>query len=344
MSNYTGSTCPVCHKPFTPTDDIVVCPDCGTPYHRACWPADGVCVNAALHGTGFEWKPETDPTDSQPACPNCGARNPAGAHFCGHCGVPLPDHPQSVENSNNAGASGAGQAPHRPIYDDPNYDPHQAAHNQPPRPDGAPHIDAYSAGPEGVYRREIGPEDPVNGIKARDWATFVGPSSLYYLMQFVRQEQSGQKFGLSFAAFFLGPIYFFYRKMWKLGALFAALDVAVTVPTYLALLVISDAAVVSGISTGWIVPAMDVCAVISWIVMIVRGAFAGYWYKKTCMRRIHAIYDRIPEGQDRRDMLALRGGVSIPAVVIYLAACLALTWMMFLLGATPTAVMSMFNM
>ena len=29
MSNYTGSTCPVCHKPFTPSDDIVVCPDCG---------------------------------------------------------------------------------------------------------------------------------------------------------------------------------------------------------------------------------------------------------------------------------------------------------------------------
>ncbi len=337
MSNYTtGSTCPVCHKPFTPTDDIVVCPDCGTPYHRACWPADGVCVNAARHGTGFEWKPGSAGEDSEPACPNCGAHNPAGAHFCNHCGVPLPDHPQSAENPRNAQAAGPGGSG-RPIYDDPNY-------TAPERNTGAPHINTYTTGPEGVYRREIGPEDPIDGIKARDWATFVGPSSLYYLMQFVRIEQAKHKFGLSFAAFFLGPIYFFYRKMWKLGALFAALDLAVTIPSYLALLVISDASIVSGMNTGWILTAMDICAVISWIVMVVRAVFAGYWYKKTCTARIRAICERIPEGQDRQDMLALRGGVSIPAVVIYLLACFALTWVLILLGVTPAAVMSMFNM
>ena len=36
MSNYTGCKCPVCQQPFTETDDIVVCPECGAPYHRAC--------------------------------------------------------------------------------------------------------------------------------------------------------------------------------------------------------------------------------------------------------------------------------------------------------------------
>lgn len=336
MSNYTGSTCPVCHKPFAPTDDVVVCPDCGTPYHRACWPADGVCVNAARHGTGFEWAPDGGGDDSQPACPNCGARNPAGTHFCSHCGVPLPDHPQSAENPRSAGTSG--QEPHRPIYDDPNYEAPSSGAGAPP------HINTYSTGPEGIYRREIGPDDPVEGIKARDWATFVGPSSLYYLIQFARQEQSGHKFGLSFAAFFLGPIYFFYRKMWKEGVLFALLDIAVTIPSYMALLVISDAPIVSGMSSDWIIPAMNVCAVLSWIVMIMRGAWAGYWYKKTCMQRIHSIYERVPEGQDRQDMLALRGGVSIPAMALYLIVCLALTWLLVFLGVTPTAVMSMFSM
>lgn len=337
MSNYTGSTCPVCHKPFTPTDDVVVCPDCGTPYHRACWPADGVCVHAALHGTGFEWKPDGAEDDGQTVCPNCGAHNPTGARFCNHCGVPLPDHPENPEVPHSARATGAAGAG-RPIYDDPNY-------TAPPREsEGAPHINTYTAGPEGIYRREIGPDDPIDGIKARDWATFVGPSSLYYLMQFVRIEQTKHKLGLSFAAFFLGPIYFFYRKMWKLGALFAALDVAVTLPTYLALLVISDSSIVSGMNTSWILPAMDVCAIVGWVVMILRAVFAGYWYKKTCTSRIRAIYDKIPEGQDRQDMLALRGGVSIPAVVIYLAACMALTWLIILLGVTPAAIMSLFNM
>lgn len=337
MSNYTGSTCPVCHKPFTPTDDIVVCPDCGTPYHRACWPADGVCVNAARHGAGFEWKPDNAEDDGQLACPNCGARNPAGTHFCSHCGVPLPEHPENVDAPHSSRTSAPGGSG-RPIYDDPDYTAPQR------NTDAPPHINTYTVGPEGVYRREIGPEDPIDGIRARDWATFVGPSSLYYLMQFVRMEQTKHKIGMSFAAFFLGPIYFFYRKMWKLGALFAVLDVAVTIPTYLALLVISDASIVSGMSTSWILPAMDVCAIVGWAVMILRAIFAGYWYKKTCTARIRAIYDRIPEGQDCQDMLALRGGVSVPAVVIYLAVCLALTWVIILLGVTPAAVMSMFNM
>ena len=34
MIDYTGIPCPVCHKEFTPEDDIVVCPECGAPYHR----------------------------------------------------------------------------------------------------------------------------------------------------------------------------------------------------------------------------------------------------------------------------------------------------------------------
>ena len=142
MSNYTGSTCPVCHKPFTPTDDIVVCPDCGTPYHRACWPADGVCVNAARHGAGFEWKPDNAEDDGQLACPNCGARNPAGTHFCSHCGVPLPEHPENVDAPHSSRTSAPGGSG-RPIYDDPDYTAPQR------NTDAPPHINTYTVGPEG---------------------------------------------------------------------------------------------------------------------------------------------------------------------------------------------------
>ena len=35
MSNYLGSKCIMCGQEFKENDDIVVCPDCGTPYHRA---------------------------------------------------------------------------------------------------------------------------------------------------------------------------------------------------------------------------------------------------------------------------------------------------------------------
>ena len=63
MNKYTGNTCPVCHKKFTADDDIVVCPDCGTPYHRACWPKEG-CVHAAQHGS-FEWLPDDAPAPEE---------------------------------------------------------------------------------------------------------------------------------------------------------------------------------------------------------------------------------------------------------------------------------------
>ena len=34
---YTGIPCAACGKKFTAEDDVVVCPECGTPYHRACY-------------------------------------------------------------------------------------------------------------------------------------------------------------------------------------------------------------------------------------------------------------------------------------------------------------------
>ncbi|MEE0240886.1 MAG: RING finger protein, partial [Ruminococcus sp.] len=45
MADYTGQSCFVCQKPFEPEDDVVVCPECGTPYHRACWQHYGHCIN-----------------------------------------------------------------------------------------------------------------------------------------------------------------------------------------------------------------------------------------------------------------------------------------------------------
>ena len=44
MYQFTGCPCSVCGKALTDTDDIVVCPDCGAPYHRACYEKQGGCV------------------------------------------------------------------------------------------------------------------------------------------------------------------------------------------------------------------------------------------------------------------------------------------------------------
>ena len=57
MNDYVGCVCSVCNKPFAAGDDIVVCPECGTPYHRACYQAAGGCVHEAQHAEGYAWQP-----------------------------------------------------------------------------------------------------------------------------------------------------------------------------------------------------------------------------------------------------------------------------------------------
>lgn len=337
MANYKGNHCPVCNEVFAEGDDIVVCPDCGTPYHRACWFKTGVCVHKDLHGTGFEWKPDVVPgVDDTCVCPNCGTPNPVSGRYCNHCGVPLPTAGDSRPHPDAQG----------PIY----------ARQDPPQPHTAP--SGSSAGNTngsrtdsfgGMFRRELGPDDPIDGIKARDWASYLGGSSLYYLIQFLRMDETRRKTSVSFAAFFLGPVYFFYRKMWKAGVLFAVLTLGLTFPTVLALLQAAGSPLVAGMDLSWLATASYVCTFLNWCQMFVRSLFALYWYKKESARRIREICDRVPEGQERSDALILRGGTSVAAVVIYLLVYLALVvGLYWLMGpgrdAAVNALMSAFVM
>ena len=60
MSLYENQKCPVCGVAFKSGDDIVTCPECGTPHHRQCYEKIGKCANASLHSTGFVYKRAQD--------------------------------------------------------------------------------------------------------------------------------------------------------------------------------------------------------------------------------------------------------------------------------------------
>lgn len=75
---YTGIPCAACGKKFTAEDDVVVCPECGTPYHRACYKELGHCINEARHAEGYVWQPLRH-------------REPAGQERCDLCGYPLKE-------------------------------------------------------------------------------------------------------------------------------------------------------------------------------------------------------------------------------------------------------------
>ena len=58
MPLFENISCPVCNRAFEEGDDIVYCPDCGTPHHRECYNAVGHCVNRGLHASGYSFYDE----------------------------------------------------------------------------------------------------------------------------------------------------------------------------------------------------------------------------------------------------------------------------------------------
>lgn len=61
MSNkdfrFLNEKCPVCNNSFKQDDDLVVCPECGTPHHRECYKENTKCANHENHGEDFRWEP-----------------------------------------------------------------------------------------------------------------------------------------------------------------------------------------------------------------------------------------------------------------------------------------------
>lgn len=188
---YENQVCPGCGQTFNENDDIVVCPDCGTPQHRECWQKQSRCVNSQLHSKGFSWVPperqgsgapeqqEYPPQEQQGSvavCPSCGAANSLQALHCEHCGNPLT------------------------------------------RQEGTPPPFEAQLPPEfSDYENDIG------DLKVADAAFYVRTSLRKYLPLFARFAKGEKKFSWNWAALFLSPYWFFYRRLNKLGVIFVAI-------------------------------------------------------------------------------------------------------------------------
>ena len=53
---YYNKVCDGCSEIMLEGDDIVVCPECGTPQHRECYKKNNECVNVHLHAEGYDWR------------------------------------------------------------------------------------------------------------------------------------------------------------------------------------------------------------------------------------------------------------------------------------------------
>ena len=216
---FKGCNCVHCNNIFTETDDAVVCPVCGSPHHRECWNEKGECANTALHAEGFSWvfpeelrpgpeekKPDVPEAigtnytfkngESAIVCPHCNALNYGNDAFCMKCRQPLFGRP-APDGSRNM---------------------HQPENLHPMTGQPIPDENSYE------YFQQFGgvrPDIMIDSIPVIEYSDFIGEKkSGRYIRKFLSMERFGKKISVSFCALIFGPIWYFYRKMFKEGLLY----------------------------------------------------------------------------------------------------------------------------
>lgn len=208
---YTGIPCAACGKPFEDGDDIVVCPECGTPYHRACYKELGHCIHEQRHAEGYLWQPpKTAPGPSVPLeeqqqtprpedgfvmCSRCGTVNPAGQERCELCGYPLKETGEHIPAGERKTPQGGSFAEY--MRDQYNVDPNEKLNDE---------------------------------LTAREAAAYVGPNALGFLYKFRAMLQRKTPISFNLGAFVFSGFYCFYRKMYALGAILLGIQVGCYIP------------------------------------------------------------------------------------------------------------------
>ena len=185
---YCNINCPVCENTFAPDDDIVVCPDCGTPHHRDCWQQHGGCINTSRHAEGFvfpipvvsEQKEDNNANDAPAKCGRCGAQLPKKTLVCPECGAVLSASGNAQQFNENFFMNGV----------------------------------------------NVDPNEDIGGITAVQASQYVQVRSKKYIPKF-SAVNSGRKLQWNWAAFLISPFWFFYRKLYKAGLAFLAVTMIV---------------------------------------------------------------------------------------------------------------------
>lgn len=362
MIDYIGIKCPVCEKPFTADDDIVVCPECGAPYHRACYEEAGACIFAEqLHAAGKTWAPaqeESTQTDSIPnsnntrtkRCSRCGKMNMDNALFCDQCGQSLIGYSQTP-SGNDDYHQNYGSQPNQPQNGGfppfggfptngfpMNGDPNQQGGQIP-----------FLFDPMGG----VNPAELIDDVPAGDVAKLVQNNTPYYMPTFMNLKRYGKN-RFNFCAFLFSGGWLLYRKQYKLGAIISAIIVALNIAsTYVTMYFSSDILIWLYQKAGadinnptltysqmeqmttllfdlpplkiFLLCLPSLLLLIQLIIMIVIGFQGNKLYCQHCINTIHGIASENFSPADYTVQLQSRGGVNAS-----LAICLLICYMIII--------------
>lgn len=221
LFDYTGYECKSCGEKFTDGDDIVVCPDCGTPYHRECYNREGQCINTELHQKNVSWKSEQAANDNElpSKCTRCGVNLRSDQLFCDNCGTPteyfikkkgVAIYRQSAKENND----------YSDLYNGNNDDTERI--NQT------------------IYPYLINFSDPLcgfnpneeieDGVTMQDMGDYVSTNTHYYLPKFKLMKTGKFKMSMNFSAFLFPEFYFANRKMPIVALIIMLVKTAIDLP------------------------------------------------------------------------------------------------------------------
>ena len=345
MTNYIGLNCPVCGKKFTADDDIVVCPQCGAPYHRDCYEKEGQCIFQDKHAAHEAWAPPRQEESQASAeekkrCPRCGFENSGTALFCEHCGQPLSLNQQPENWAPPFGGTQQGGAPFGQQQGRPGgFPPPPPTGNYPPQGGFPGGPVPYPYDPMGGIR----PSDEIDGVTVSDLAKFVQSNTQYYLPVFMNHKHFNRS-RFNFCAFLFPGAWMLYRKLYKMGTIvtsamfliyiaYAYLFVNVLSPIYNTLM--EKAGITADTlspTTGQIQRMSDLISalpasqifllllpvvvfIVQLAIMVVSGSTANRMYLRRCVSRVETIRKESERPADVAMRLQEEGGVNLPVAV-----------------------------
>ncbi len=322
MAKHTGQPCFTCGETLLENDDIVVCPDCGTPYHRTCWKKNNCCINTKLHESGESWKPTAAVSETQEKCPNCGTPNAPEELHCVNCGAALHEPQQTRVPS---WESAANDSKSKPSHS-------ETLRSRLEETAGQMHMNDTYCG--------MNQEDTLGGERLGDVADFVEHNTLYYLPKFRRFHDSGRHISFNFPCLFFPQLYFANRKMWLFALLLTAVmtflqvpQIALTLQETLPDMITSfqnpdstmlspfyaDANMTAVLQNmldklnAWeniVYNAATICNYARIFVEICLGLLGNYIYYRFVLKRVHKIRSENLPDHTRRTRLRMQGGTN----------------------------------
>lgn len=317
MTRFENKLCPVCRKPFTDKDDIVVCPVCGTPHHRACYMQKGGCGVEEFHASGFIWEghlPGEEPPQEQTA--------PESGQDAEIIDTPECGQPDAFSDEHHADYPG-GVPGGFGVY---------GTNGQP--------VDLQDLLDQ-INRQTMDETRGEDGVSAKELSCYVGKSVMHYSQAFAAFRaptapgQNKRRVFFNLCAGLFSPVHQFYRRLDGVGILLVLLEMAYYIP---ALLSVSGA-----VSNSVLSNIQLIASGLNFVAMILLCMFGDYIYYRHCVKRIKQIRLNFDDGkaQGYYEALNAKGSPSwlraiISILAVYLLQAIALLYMTR--GATGTLI------